>query len=134
MKLSTYVEWHDSYSAKTSELVRTIAFGGLAIIWVFQVSTGPDGPKVPSALIPPMLFLALTLLCDLLQYVAGTLVWKIYGRRKEVQLPDDADEDPEVGDHPVSILWFVDIFFWAKLGFVTLAYVDIIRFLYGKWL
>jgi hypothetical protein len=70
------------FSGKASEIARTLALSGLAVVWIFKVDS-KDGPHVPPQLVLPAFLFVLALALDFLQYVVQTAIWGIYQRYKE---------------------------------------------------
>jgi len=114
-------------SGKASELARTLAFSGIAIIWVFR-TTGSSSPTIPRALAIPGGFLVLALSCDLLQYAVGAAFWGGFARRQE--LSGAASEDEFLA--PRWINWPMLVFFWAKIASVGIAYASLLAFIFSR--
>lgn len=110
MKLKDAREAYYEYSKKASEVARSLAFAGIALIWVFK--TDANGiPKVPDDLLLPTALLAASLAFDLLQGVAGSVIWGPFHRLKERER--EPGDDPEI-DAPAWINWPTLFFFWGK--------------------
>ncbi len=124
MRLEDCREYYYYHSGKASDVARQLGFAGLALIWIFKLQTQP-GLAVPSSLILPAGLIVVTLACDLLQYISGTLAWGIYNRLKEVA---GFSQDKEF-KAPPQLNWPALVFFWAKLTAIIAAYVLLIRFL-----
>jgi hypothetical protein len=97
MQLEDTRESYQFYSGKTSEIVRQLAFAGIAIIWVFKTNLGPK-QIVPRELFPAGILLVVGLTLDLLHYVTGTLIWGIYNRGKEFLYLKPAGTDKDIGE------------------------------------
>ena len=130
MKLKDAREAYYEYTKKASEVARSLAFGGIALIWVFKTDVGGI-PKVPDALLLPAALLATSLAFDLLQGVAGSVIWGVFHRLKERE--SELGENPEI-DAPGWINLPTLFFFWGKLILVGSGFVLIIKFTLGKWL
>lgn len=108
MKLSEVrQEYYDS-TGTVSTLVRSICFSGIAVSWAILV-----GDKSP---IPydhnigwVFLFLLLSLLVDLLQYVTKAATWGLYNDRKQNQgigLDDEVEPPAWFNTFPI-VFWIV---------------------------
>ena len=124
MKLSFLRERYSYYSQKASDIVRQLAFAGIALVWIFKTQTDNQW-KIPGQLIPATKLIVLTLLLDFVQYVVGSLVWASYNRYKESR---GITEDSEF-TAPRAINWPTNLFFWAKIVTTILAYGSILKFL-----
>ena len=75
MKLKDARDYYAFASGKTSDLVRQLAFAGIAVIWIFK-SDSPGGViKLPGELLWPLGLIVIGLVADFLQYVAATICW-----------------------------------------------------------
>ena len=126
MKLADCRAAYQELSGKASELSRTLSLSGIAIIWVLKSDT-VDGPKIPTELFTPGLFLVLSLALDLLHYVTGALAWGAIGRIKELRGTTE-DEDFLA---PRWANWPGNLMFCAKLISVGVAYYFLLLFLFG---
>jgi len=126
VKLKDVREFYSHHTSKTSEIVRQLGFAGIAVIWVFK-SEVAGRPTIPPELVSAAFLIVLGLGLDLLHYVAGSLVWGIYGRIKELR--DDVSSTTEF-EAPRQINWPAIILFWSKTVVMIIAYSFIIRFLY----
>lgn len=125
MKLEDVREAYYFHTGKLSDIVRQLAFAGIALVWVFKTDV-QGRPTVPPLLIKAALFLVAGLTLDLLHYVAGSVIWGIYHRKKE---REGKKEDDDVSA-PGEINWPLIFFFWSKTVVMVVAYVYILRFLY----
>lgn len=124
MKLKDARELYYFYSGKTSDLVRQLGLAGIALIWIFKYNV-EDVPKIPEALLPPLILIVLGLALDLLQYAVATSVWGIFQRRKELSgVSDDTDFLA-----PKQFNWPTIIFFILKVPSIIAAYVYLLRYL-----
>jgi hypothetical protein len=139
MKIKDCWENFYMYTGKASEIVRQLGFVGIAIIWVFKTDLGGK-QIVPSELSPAAIFIVVGLGLDLMQYIAGALVWGIYTRRKETTL---SREKKEKNENPLSIEadeflapdrinWLASFLFWGKILVMVIAYVYLFRFLVSR--
>ena len=127
MKLSNYREDYYLFSGKASDVARNLAFAGIALVWIFKTAPSPDSiPRVPEELLAPTVFLVLTLIFDLLQYIFGSFVWGTFQWWQERQL-DDLSEDPEL-DAPRWFKWPQFTCFVLKLCTIAVAYWLLLRY------
>ncbi len=124
MNLKEVREAYYEYSRKTSEITRYLGLAGIGVIWIFRVQAG-DKVSLPRELILPTALLIIGLALDLIQYIAGSLIWGIYGRFKERRVGGEQDEFKA----PRELNWPTLFFFWLKLVPITVAYYLIISFL-----
>jgi hypothetical protein len=124
MNLAFIRERYSYYSGKASDIVRQLAFAGIALVWLFKTEIkGQWG--IPTELFPAAGLIVLTLSLDFLQYAAGSLIWAAYNKVKESA--HTADEAEFLA--PRLINWPTNFFFWTKVVTNTLAYWLILRFL-----
>jgi len=134
MKLSDVREAYQSFSQKTSEIVRNLGFAGIALIWIFKVTSGGRN-IVPSELVPAGALIFIGLALDLLHAIVGAATWGIYNRVKEKELnakaAKDKKFDPEKDEFlaPAPINWPTLALFWSKILVMLAAYGIIIKFL-----
>ncbi len=130
MKLSGYKEDFYTFSGKASDVARTAAFAGIALVWVFKIDSKPF-PKLPEDLLSPTGLFALCLALDLLQYVSATIIWGLFHRHHERKLSNPSD-DPELSHSP----WLVrplQLFFTLKLVSVMAGYLFIGKYIIKVW-
>ena len=129
LELSGFLELARFFSSQASAANRSLALGGIAIIWLFKKPE--KGPIVAGLLNLPLLFLALSLALDLLQYFIGGVAWNWFYERKYRQWKDkqfDAAfakdiEAPNYISRPITWL------FYLKIMCMGTAYFFIIRYL-----
>jgi hypothetical protein len=114
------------HSGKTSDIVRQLGFVGMAVVWVFKTDLAGK-PTIPTDLLPAAILIVMGLTLDLLQYVVCSAVWGIYNRIKERNVDKDCDFLA-----PRQINWPALTFFWSKTIVMVVAYLLILRFLYGR--
>jgi hypothetical protein len=130
MKLSEYRATYQELSGKASDVARSLAFAGIALVWIFKIG-GDAFPRPRPELLAPTALLTLGLAFDLLQYIYSAAAWGVFTRFNERSLPN-LTEDPEL-DAPKVINWPTLILFWAKLGCIAVAYVLMARYFVGQW-
>ena len=131
MKLSEYKQAFYDVSTKASDRTRTAAIGGIGIIWVFKLEAGPY-PQIPASLLVPIGAFAFSLLCDLLQYAVGSLIWFCFHWCHERKLSDVKTEDPEL-DHSAWLTLPINLLFVVKIMAVVVGYVMMAGFLWQAW-
>lgn len=124
MKLSGYKKDYQELSGLASTACRQLAFGGIALIWVFKNN---DGLLItlPNSLMIPAGFLALSLTCDLLQYVFAAIIWGTFHRYNEKK-KSNTEDDPLI----LAPFYFnipANTCFVLKIASVTTAYFFIIK-------
>src|SRR5262245_49460778 len=82
MKLPGYRETFYVYSGKASDICRQLAFAGIAVIWLFKKDVVGQ-PTLPIELIWSGVFIVLSLVADVFQYVLASIVWRLFYRAKE---------------------------------------------------
>jgi hypothetical protein len=129
VSLSEVREKYEDESGKASDLVRQLAFAGIAVIWVFSGSSLVAGRlHVPSDLIWPGILLVSALTLDFLQYATGASIWGGYGRILEKH---DVADDEEI-DYPAWINWPALLFFWGKQLLLLIAYGLLLAALFNR--
>lgn len=128
MTLKDLRENYYYFSQKTSDIVRQLGFAGIALIWVFKTDVGGGRQVIPPELLPATRFIVIGLALDLLQYVAGTLIWGIYNGLKE--RAGTEEETEFLAPRPIN--WPTIVFFWAKTIVMIYAYALLIRFLVNR--
>jgi hypothetical protein len=133
-KLESYIERYEYFTGKSSEINRSLALGGIAIIWIFKTTTITGGSSIPNQLIIPLIWLVLTLGLDLLHYISGGVIWLGYYKYVQKKIDKDITTlDSEI--NPPSILPIIlHIFYWGKITSTIIAYYLLIAFLYMKFI
>src|SRR5688572_21016647 len=96
MKLEEFKKDADFFSSKASEMTRNLAFAGIAVIWIFKNPLA-NTPTLATQLLPVDLILPLGLFClslisDLLQYLAGFIATDSFHRSQEKKGKKPSDE------------------------------------------
>lgn len=121
-------ERYEFYTGKASDINRSMALAGIAVVWIFK-STSDGITSIPNELITPLIFLITALAVDLLQYIVGGLIWWGYYLYKEKQKKSGKTLEKEINaprTFPI-LLW---IFFIVKIGATITAFVCLLGFLY----
>src|SRR5262245_60819335 len=126
--LSKYLDDFYWYSGKASDVMRTAAFAGIALVWVFRLDTKPIA-TLPKPLVLPALSFATAVAADVLQYVAGTIIWFVFHLLHELRA---SGEDPELSHSRWLTVptWF---FFVVKLAAIEVGYFSVLRYLAMAW-
>jgi hypothetical protein len=131
MRLNDYKKDFYEFSAKASETTRAVAFGGIAIIWVFRITTEAS-PQIPRDLILPTVLFAIALLFDLLHYIVGAMIWGIFHRINEKKMRKPTN-NPLLAHSPYLNL-FIWTFFILKIACVLAGYFTLISYIWPLWL
>jgi hypothetical protein len=129
VKLSFARECYFNHSSSASSSARQAAFGGIAVVWLFNHPSA----QAPIVLAPPLvialLLLSATLLLDLLQYSVSAAIWGFYGRLVEKRLAHRFHDDPDISPPP-QLNWPGLACFWFKLSSLAAAYCVLLIFLW----
>lgn len=124
MNLKDARENYYTLSGKTSDIIRQLGLGAIAIIWLFH--SGPaDKLAIPAQLFLPLKLVVAGLACDLLQYATGALLWSFYNWRKERAGVTETD----VFKAPEQLNWPAIFFFYSKILLIIVAYWHIFNYL-----
>lgn len=77
MQLKEYKKEAYELSGIASNLIRQFAFAAIAIIWIFKFDK-PEQNLLPPELIRPLIFIVVTLVLDLLQYLIPAIIYTIF--------------------------------------------------------
>lgn len=117
MNLGDYRQAYYEHSGKASDVARTLALSGLAVIWIFAVEK--DGHQtLPTSLLWPGALIVTCLALDLLQYVIAAAIWGGFARHHEKKRVS-ADRELVA---PAWFNWPALACFWGKLATVMAAY------------
>lgn len=111
-------------TAKASDIARQLGFAGIAIIWVFKTEVA-GSLTIPNELRLAGVLLVISLALDFLQYVYASSAWGIFHRFKENERDNKEARGIAFTDEfqaPDQINWPTLIFFWMKLGVLSVAY------------
>jgi hypothetical protein len=132
--MSTLADARQSYydlTGKASDVVRQLAFAGIAFVWIFK--TERNGVvTIPEELLLPGLLIVAALFADLLQYVLGGLLWGGYARLKERRGTQPGDTLVA----PPLINWPALACYYLKIALVLFAYLRLglyLREMAGRW-
>ena len=123
MKLKDARDNYYFFSGKTSDLVRQLGLGGIAIVWIFK-QTVSGAPKIPDELVWPLTCIVAALVIDFLQYAIATVLWGNLQWRKERSGVGDADFDASS-----AINWPTILCFSGKTIAIIVAYCHLLSYL-----
>jgi len=131
--LNDYLSSMNAYTSTASTVNRSLAIGGIAIVWMFKK---PDTHTIEKGILNiPLLLLAGSLALDLLQYFFGAIAWKLFYERKYWIWKNKKNFDhayvsdipaPNLISVPIYIIWF------AKILAMIVAYYYLLSFLLTK--
>jgi hypothetical protein len=121
-KLSDYWENFETYTGKASDVARQLSFAGIAVVWLLRVENGSRS-TVPDALFPALALFVLSLSFDLLQYVAGSIIWGSFCRYHEKRLAKPEDNPKLTGPRWINIP--TNFFFIGKIILTGVAYATL---------
>ena len=75
MKISELRDAYYDASGTVSDLVRKLAFAGIAVVWIFRVGDKTGGLKYFDAMLWPLGLFVASLAADFLQYLYKAIVW-----------------------------------------------------------
>lgn len=130
--LNNYLDDYGYYSGKTSEISRSLAFAGIAIIWIFR---NPEGNLFNYQLLLPLILLIITLSLDLAQYLLGSIFWGVFYEHKYYKWKKGILSNTDVQDIKApNILSLPLVFvFLAKIILLIWAYIQLFYFVYYKF-
>lgn len=127
-KLESYKQDYYLFSEKLSNNCRSLAFAGIAIIWIFKQKDG-DNFILPQRLWWVTVLIISSLSLDLLHYVYQTSLWGIFHRYHEKK-----DPDPErMLSHSHRFNWPTLFFMWTKVACVVAAYIVLFLYLLTRF-
>jgi hypothetical protein len=116
---------YDTYSSKASEISRQLCFAGIAVIWIFRTGDKTGGILFSNSLLWPLGGFVVSLAFDLLQYVAGAILWSRFHRAKELS---GVTVDQEF-KAPREMNWLTVVFFYSKVALTMVSYAALIRYI-----
>lgn len=123
VKLEEARDAYYTHSGTASSVCRQASFAGIAIIWIFK-NENAGVFTLPETLLCPTLFLLLSLLSDLLQYMYSSAASGVFHRNMEKKHGVDYTGDVFM---PKQLNWPTNLFFWGKLVFLVFGYVLLIN-------
>lgn len=125
--LEKYLDDYREYSELLSSSNRQLAFAGIAIIWIFRNGNGIT-PLIPNQLLLPLMFFALSLFFEILQYLSGTVIWKSFFSYNEKLYRSKKLESADDIVAPKCYQRIITTFFYLKVSSTILAYFLIFKF------
>lgn len=128
MNLDEVKKVYKDSSGKLSDIVRSLGFAGIALIWMFNRDVA--GSKVlPDDLRLPAILIVIGLTLDMIQYLYHAIAYWIYFLVKEKS--KDITKQTQFKSsvwlpRPIWVLWFL------KSISIIAAYICLIRFLSNK--
>jgi hypothetical protein len=139
--LHDYAKTVGDFSSKASDINRSLALAGIAVIWIFKnpektaatLST-ESGPALSNELFWPLALLIASLILDLIHYVYGATFWKIFYEIRLKRWKDGKLTNPQIMDveAPDRITIPIIIIFYAKITAMGAAYYFLADFLMEK--
>lgn len=114
-------------TGKASDIVRQLAFAGIAVVWIFRITDTTGRMQVPPEFVKVAFGCVVSLSLDLLQYLVASVFWGVFGchlDRKGVKADDEFAA-------PGWINWPALLFFWGKSAVIVLSYVLLLKTLWG---
>jgi hypothetical protein len=130
--IDDYKKDYEFFTGKASEISRSLAFAGIAIIWIFKNTNETKSIILPDELTLPLTLLVLALTFDLLQYIIGGLIWFCYYKFKENQIEKGKISSDSDIKAPAILPNIIHGFYWLKLFTIIIAYVFLFSFLYRE--
>lgn len=96
MKVSKVREHYADQTAKLSDVARSLALAGLAVVWIFRSEAG----RIPALLFVPAGLFVLALAADLAQYMIAAWNWQT-----QADLVRKSDENEEHKVPPSANKW-----------------------------
>ncbi len=132
-RLSDFREAKDFYTGKASDVNRTLAFGGIAVVWMFRNNQGQflSGTGIiPDELEWPLILFIIALGLDLVQYTLASIIWTIFYHRHEKKVHEGKEADGVI----LASRWnmrTINLIFWAKIVITIVAFCLLLSKLLG---
>jgi quinol-cytochrome oxidoreductase complex cytochrome b subunit len=127
MELHKFLDKYHEFSAKASEVNRQLAFAGFAVMWLFGGNVQHQ-PVLSHEFVLPGILLTGALALDLLQYVTGAIIWKVFHRLHERR----GEKQTRDVSAPLAPSYILAAFFVTKILLVIFAYILILEQLGGR--
>lgn len=128
MKLSAARDNYYALSGTLSTVNRQLSFAGIAVVWIFAMTSGDDVIVLPRSLHWPLLFLVAALAFDLFHYAVATLIWGSFHRHHDKKNVAAEDDVPAPG-------WFnrpAITFLTLKVVFNLLGLAGLLWYIWGR--
>lgn len=129
--LDKYREAKNFFTGETSRINRTLAFGGIAVIWIFRRNYTPDSTItdiIPDQLQLPLILFVIALGLDLIHYGIASIIWTVFYRWHEYKIQNGWEKDEDV----TSSRWnyrIIDSIFWTKIVINMIGFIALLRIL-----
>ena len=133
MKLYEYKDTYEGHTSTLSNINRSIAFAGIAVVWIFKKTEAGEISLDEDFLLPVILFIA-GLAFDMLQYIYQSLAWYFVFRNKERQFQERRRTEVEPSDefeHSYWITYPAWTLFTIKVSFVIVGFTILFLRLFG---
>lgn len=127
MKLKEIRDDYEELTGKVSELNRKCIYAGIAVIWLFRIST-PTDTTIPEQLREALFYLVMSLGIDVFQYILLGGFWYLYYQCKKNHLATEVDNvededvnEPEFVNNLTMLPWFGKIVL-TIMGYIQIAY------------
>ena len=110
------------FTGKMSDNTRQLSFAGIGAVWVFGGGNGLNHSALhfSTTFLWAGLLFVVALGSDFLQYVAGSIAWGAFRRKKELDVV--VRNQPDSFLAPRAINWATIVFFFLKALFVVVGY------------
>ncbi len=115
------------FTGKASEIVRSLALAGIAVVWIFKSSGETITIAGPLFIASKWFIIALAL--DLTQYVAGSIIWYFYYKYLEKLIKRKVINPKEDIKAPSILPFIINIFFLFKVLASIIAYCYLLGYL-----
>lgn len=131
--LEKYIDIAGTFSSKASDVFRSLALAGLAIVWLFKKDETTRTIDIHTLNLP-LFILILALAIDLSHYVFAALSWRIFHTVKFRKWKGKGFDETFAKDieAPNFISTIVDLFFITKMALLIWSYILIIQAIYPK--
>lgn len=123
MKINDIEQAYYDYTGKFSERTSGLALAGIAVIWIF-VTVEESKVAIPPEFSLPLVFLVVTLVSDMLQYLVSGLLYGVCNYRVKKKISDSGRSVKEEEQYILSgkINWAGNLFYWLKAISLIIAY------------
>lgn len=126
MELEKYKERSYEYTAKASEIARSMMLAGIGIVWIIRTDKNGLTLSHPE-LLWPLMVMAITMFIDFAQYFLGGIIWIQFYRHYEKRGKNDKDDVTNEKLWRKNVLYML---YYAKFIGVIIAYILILRSLF----
>lgn len=124
MKFREYIAYFKTRAETSNTVFRQLAFGGLAIVWLFKQENRQTGiTQIPLQYKTPVFFFISSLSADLLQYFIPAIIHGGYALYLHLYKRKEEKDEHEVNIFLFSAEW---IFFLGKMVLLMIGYVKLL--------